>query len=161
MGVYLLLFACWTLLLLLATGLVIRWYVRRAIREAQEVAHAFFDPGADNAPSQFALLVKHVSQVLATEVMLSVKGSLMGQASAVGKQIDAAASDIAGDALAAKSPWLAALLEFSPSLKKRVTKSPIAAMALANLNLGGLLKGQSTGGNGQSKASVQSTFELG
>lgn len=163
-GVDYALFIGWPLVLLGVWFGVAYLAAKKVKDEFEQRWTAFTVSPEEGKPSQFALTVQAISRVMADEVKQSLSAAMMGQASAVSKQIQGMEQDVTGDALAAKNPLLAALVNFSPSLRKRLTKNPYAAMALANIDLGSILKGGvKAGGNGHGVPvnSGQSGFELG
>lgn len=139
-----LLLLCW--LTILGSISAAAWYIRRSRAEISDILSQFVTSADETTPSPFAqLVVSSLSGAipgLAAGVTQSLKASFMGQASAMAKSIDGIEGDIAGDALASRNPGLAALIEFSPSLAKRLKRSPAAALALSQLNLGGMLGGK-------------------
>jgi len=149
----------WSLFLVASLAIGALVYVSRLKAQLSDFLAAWVAPGDDNSPSQLALVVKAAAAIHVEELKASLSGAMMGHASAMSKAVQGIESDVANDQLAGQNPMLAALLSFSPSLRKRLTKSPMAALALSRLDLSGLLK-QSAGNNGN-KQSSPSSFQLG
>jgi len=116
-------------------------------REAIEAVQAFMLPQAEGEPSKLAAIVYEGGRVVSGELIKSLKGALMGQSSALARAESAIEGDVFQDAVDAKSPLLGMLLEQFPRLKKRLLKSPAAAMALGQMDLGSLLKGGAATGS--------------
>lgn len=144
-------------LLVVALNIYFLLYVRRQEAKIVQVFVDFISSPDAETPSPFAQTVVAMARVAAPEFTQSMKGSMMGQASAVSKAIEGIEEDVAGDALAKQNPAIAALLAFSPSLAKRINRSPAAALALSQLNLGNIMKGSPGNGSKGSK----SEFKLG
>lgn len=116
----------------------------------------------ETTPSQAEMFGRAIAHLVADEVKASISGALMGHASALSKQVDQAGADLAESQMAGVNPLMAMLLQFSPGLRKRVTKNPYAAMALSALPLDkivGSLAGHR--GNGAKAPAPASSFELG
>ncbi len=135
------------------------WLVRReALRREEQVLdvwHSLVDTPADGQPSQLALAIKATSRMMADEIKQSLSGAMMGQASAVSKQLAAMEGDVATDGISQSNPLLGLLLNFSPSLRKRLAKNPAAALALSGLDIGGMLKKMTGGGGNVAAGSAQ------
>ena len=116
-------------------------------RAAKEHIIDFLTPGEEGEPSPFGVLI--ANKVQASEMTTSFSGMMMGKASALSKAQQGIEADIANESLAQTNPALTALLEFSPSLKKRMSRSPMVAYALQNLNLAGLAGKKDNHGSGK------------
>lgn len=156
---------------LVAAGLICGWIlviavsawflVRRSIMAAVQF---LFESPAEGQPSPAQAAVMSIGVMIGDRLKDSLSGALMGHASALSKTVQSMEGDVAADGLAAGNPLIAALLQFSPSLRKRVTKSPLAAMALQALPLEQILSklgGAARPGNGSRPPASPSTFELG
>lgn len=114
---------------------------------------AFVLPPGEGQVSPLGQFIQNVAVVVSSQLTMQIKTSLMGKASAASKAVDGIEQDIAGDVLASKSPLVAGVLDMFPSLRKRVLRSPIAAMALQSLNLGSLVGGKNNGSQTETTAS--------
>lgn len=123
---------------------VISWWARRLYIAAVQ----FVTAPAPGEVSPLGQFMQATATILANQVVMSVKGTLMGQASAVSKAEAGIQTDILQDTVAMNSPMLGMILEAFPSLRKRVSKSAVARLALANMDLGKLLN---KGGNGHAE----------
>lgn len=101
-------------------------------------------PSADQ-PSQLEIAAHAIAHIAADEIKTSISGAMMGHASAISKQLQAAEGDVALDGIQAQNPLIGLLLGMSPSLRKRVAKNPMAALALGQLTLGGHRPGNGAG----------------
>jgi len=143
--------------------LVVRSWVRRQRDALVSQLQDWVSPGAGGALSPLAQFTGAVSNQLADALTMRLKTTMMGQASALAKSVDAATGDVAEDMVGSKNPLIAALIGFSPSLRARLRKNPLAAMALSNVNLGAFLGKGSGGGSGPqgpSNGSSQGAFGL-
>lgn len=157
------LFVLYPVILMAVAWLVIRRAVRNTRREVEGALRGFLEPSGEGQPSPLALTAQAFARMLAEEVKASISGAMMGQASALSKQLAAGEQDVMMDMAGKQNPLIGALLAFSPSLRKRVAKNPYAAMALSSLDLSKIMGGGGgSGGNGKHPASAgQSSFELG
>ena len=109
---------------------------------------AFMTSPAEGVPSPLAQLVQLAGKTAGAEVAASLKGAFMGHSSALAKAETAIAEDVLVDSAGARSPLLGLILQSFPRLTKRLAKSPAAAAALSQIDLGSLLGGGGGGGNG-------------
>lgn len=140
------------LVCLVAAGILVFLLVKRIqeqVRKVQDQAQQFFDPSADGGPSPFALVIQNSSSIFAGEVERKISAMMMGKASAISKTIDQVEEEVAGQAISNANPLLGALVNFSPTLKRKIARSPALGQALQGLSQGGLsgLLGKSNGGN--------------
>lgn len=115
----------------------------------------FFRPRGKDQASPFGEVISATSAILAKHLANELRATLMGKASALGKAIDGAEGDVVEDMIAQKSPLIGALLAFSPKLRNRLMRSPLASVAV-NALLGGL----KAPGNGKSDIVPQSSMDL-
>lgn len=145
-------------LLVVAINLAFFLYVRREEAKLVQAFVNFISSPDAETPSPFAQTILAMAQVSAPVFTQSLTGSAMGKTSAVAQAVDGIEGDIAGDMLAQKNPILSLLVESSPSLAKRLKRSPMAREALAHLDLGKFMGP----GNGRKDGSAsKSTFKLG
>ena len=109
---------------------------------------AFLTAPEEGHPSPLAQLVQLAGKTAGAEVAASLKGAFMGHSSALAKAENAIAEDVLVDSAGAWSPLLGLILQSFPRLTKRLAKSPAAAAALSQIDLGSLLGGGGGGGNG-------------
>lgn len=155
------------ILAVLAAGAVLAFIlVKRAgeqIRLVQSQVEEFFNPGKDNAPSPFALVIQNSSAILAGEIERRISAMMMGKASAVSKAVGQVEEEIAGEAMTQANPLLGALINFSPALRRKIARSPALGQALQGLSAGGLggLLGGSNNGHKTAAGSGGSQSKLG
>ncbi len=168
MMVIFLLIVCLASVLALAAGAGV--YIRRTEAALRDLVTA----PDDKTPSPLAIMaaaaLRPAIQAAIPEITASIKGQINGIASGMARAIDGAENDVADEMLASKNPMLAAIIEGSPALQKRLKKSPVLKFALANLNLGSLgnlggfggLGGtvQAVPGNNHKSSSLQTGFEM-
>ena len=102
---------------LIAAFTIIKRRVIAAIRP-------YFEAPDDKTPSQFALLTNAISQQLASAIVASAKGSLLGMQGVDAKNLAHIEADMMKDGLAAQSPMLGMLMEQFPSFGRRLMKNP-------------------------------------
>ncbi len=163
----------WICVSIVLTGVALAstfwWAYNREKTALLDSLDSFLSRPTPEKPSPLEQMVSMLAAALSDQIKAHLSAAMMGHASAASKQLDGIAQDTMQDSLAAQNPLMAALLSFSPSLRKRVTKNPIAAMALSSLNLDGLLSrlgGVPGNGNGSNHAmrgagSPQTKFDLG
>lgn len=135
---------------LLAVLLLAAWWLKRWVV-------SLVVPQGDGL-SPLAAFVQSASRLMASELSASLKASLMGQMSGIARSLDGAQADVVGDMVGAANPWVGALLELSPSLKKRIGRmNPMAVMALSNA-LSGLGKKNGAGSPGGQSSSQMELF---
>lgn len=144
--------------------------VEHAADVEAELREFFSSPGKDpdhpeqDLPSAFFKTTFAVSQMIAANLSQSLTASMMGRASAMKKQVEAAEGDIMTDALAGSNPMMGAGLDMFPSLKKRIQRSPMlqsALIQLSNLNLaGGTNVGRVNAGPSRDNGSKQDPFKI-
>lgn len=117
------------------TGLLVRREIKKVQNRVTDYYNWFITAPNKETPSPFQATVTEVAKMASPVFTMQLKTSLMGKASAVSKAIDAIEGDIEDDGLAKANPMMAALMEFSPSLKKRVKKSPLAKQLLSGIDL--------------------------
>lgn len=139
---------------LIAVFIIRRQIAAEAAQVKAEVAQRVADftaPGEDDTPSEFALATQAVAHLFAEELSTILKASLMGQASGVSRAMDGMQAEIAGEAVEQQNPMLALLMAFSPALKKKIVKNPLAALALAQgFKGGGIFPGNGEKAGGKS-----------
>lgn len=159
------LLAVW-LTVLAGAGLFLAWrQLQREKADLVDLVTSWFEkPGPDQA-SQVEMAAHAIAHIAAEEIKQSLSGAMMGHASALSRQLQAAEGDLVADQVQAANPLMSMLLNFSPSLRKRVAKNPMAAMALAQLPIGDILRKVAGGGQGSPAAprngGGQGGFELG
>lgn len=109
--------------------------VTRVMRAFME----FVSPPAEGEPSPLARFIDSAAQVLASQLTMNLKTSVLGKVSGLTRALDGAEADVTQDLLAARSPLLAGLLALSPKLGRRLAKSPALAAALSSLDLSKLM----------------------
>lgn len=124
----------------------------------------FVTSPAPDKPSPLAEFIQAASTIFSTQATMQLKTSLLGKTSAVTRAVSGMESDVAEDLIAAKSPTnalvLAALTAFSPKLKNRLMRSPLAAIALSQLNLTGMGKAGAPPTDGGAGGTSVTNFKL-
>jgi hypothetical protein len=101
----------------------------------------FVSPGEKGTPSPLSAVVNNVVGVLAKEVAINLKSSIMGTISGVNRGLAGAETEIAS----AQSPVLGGALSLFPGLRKRLQKNPLLVDLVMQL-------ASSQKGNGSSKS---------
>ena len=103
--------------------------VRRITHKARAFEagfRAFIIPPNDKTPSQLAVVVDQMAQLVGRAVIAQAKATFMGEASSVAKAV----KKDAVDAEMARVPWLAAIAGLAPGFSKSLLKNPALLSAL-------------------------------
>lgn len=84
----------------------------------------YFESPDNNTPSQFALLTDAIAHQIASAIVASAKGTLMGMQSVDSKNARKLESDLMLDMATAQSPIIGMLLKQFPTVAKRIQKNP-------------------------------------
>jgi hypothetical protein len=104
-------------------------------------------PG-DEQPSPLSLTWERLSAVLAQQIAVQVKTTIMGFMSGASRGEAAEQADLAEINMAIENPAVAGLLEMLPkSLKKKVRQNPLIAKMIIDKVTGGITKTPSNGHN--------------
>jgi len=120
------------LALLVAQGVLIAagiLWIRRKVTRIESGIRSFITAPNDKTPSQLAVAIDQISQIVGRAVIVQAKATFMGEASAAARS--AARAD--ADAQMAKTPWLAAIAGLVPGFSKSLLKNPALAGALGQL----------------------------
>lgn len=120
----------------------------------------FVSAPAEGQPSPLAIFIDNVGQVLASQITVNLRTSLLGKASGVIRALDGAEADVTEDVLARANPWIAGLMALSPKLTRRLAKSPALAMALSRIQFPGTNGGGLPGEPGRIVPGQQGDFKL-
>ena len=110
--------------------------IRHKARSVEAGFRSFIIPPNDKTPSQLAVVVDQMAQLVGRAVIAQAKATFMGEASSVAK----AANKDAADATMARVPWLSAIATLAPGFSKSLMKNPALLAALGNA-LGGNHRG--------------------
>lgn len=124
------------------------------IRRIERRLADFFISQDPERASEFALVVDSISERMASKIVASAKGTLLGMQGGDAKSIQALEGDIVNDLTAQKSPAIAAVLEQFPSVKRRLMKNPqlldLAMPYIMKMTAGAA--GGPSNGNGSSRS---------
>ena len=123
------------------------------INEVIDDVRTFVSPAGENTPSPLASTIDTASKIAGHAIALEVKTTLMGKVSGASRLADAVRTDVQGDVVAQQMPLMGEILEQSPSLRRRLGKSPGLMELLLQYGpqlLGGRFQSGRQSGNGKS-----------
>lgn len=135
---------------LLLAGLVVA--IRRIAGQIKATARLYFEPQAEDKPSEFSALVEQISIMFSKHLVGHLKTSFLGMQSVDKRNEQRIEQDMLQDGATAANPLLGAILTSFPSVGRRLAKNPALADLLIKTVASKLAgSGSTPGNNGHSK----------